>query len=420
MSQLSPRHTLGAGASLHVVPDVPDDDAPHEVRDEANTAKLSEPGRHRPPWRRRRWWLASLFAALVAVAALVIPSQLPTVTGAPGDAVLPPVTVFATVPYWNLAGGTQSVIAHRSALAGVSPWMYGVRPDGAVVSLVAGQRTAQATSTIDQLQTAGVPLIPTISNTTDGAWDYPTIAAILHDPTLRARHEDAIVALVAQHGYAGIDVDYENLLASDRADFSAFITELGKELHAAHKLLSVDVFAKATDAGYDQRNVAQDYSVLGKVADQIRLMAYDWHWSSSGPGAIAPLDWVRAVLQYAVTQIPRSKIVLGIPMYGYDWVGDRGTLVSWLQAYGIAKKYGAVVHWDVTAQTPWLTYDTADGAHVVWFENAYSSAAKLALAREFGVHGVYLWLPGDEDTLVWTQLAHDATGPSGPAAGGAR
>lgn len=396
---------------MRVVADVPSDNIPYDGGTDSGMAGWSGRALRTPDRRRRRWWLVCLLAAIVATAAVAVAGHPRATTRSPGAALVPPMKVFATLPYWNLAGGSQTVVTYKADFEGASPWMYGVVPDGQVVSLVA-PNSVQVLSGVGRLQSAGLPLMPTISNTRDGAWDYKTIASILHDVGLRARHVRAIVDLVQQRNFAGIDIDYENLHADDRSSFSQFVAELARALHAHHKLLSVDVFAKVTDAGYDQRNVAQDYAALGRAADQVRLMGYDWHWSTSGPGAIAPLDWVGSVLRYAVTQIPADKIVLGVPLYGYDWVGNQGQLVSWLQAYGIAKKYHAVVHWDAKAQSPWLTYQTADGAqHVVWFENSYSTSAKLALAREFGLYGVYLWLAGDEDSLTWTQLAHEASGP---------
>ena len=148
---------------------------------------------------------------------------------------------------------------------------------------------------------------------------------MLHSPELMAAHVTAIVALVQRNQYAGIDLDYENLHAADRQAFSTFVTRLAHALHAKGKVLSVAVFAKTTNAGTDPRNVAQDYAAIGRAADQVRLMAYDYHWESSAPGPVAPISWVRAVLRYAKTQIPASKIILGVPLYGYDWVGRHGT-----------------------------------------------------------------------------------------------
>jgi spore germination protein YaaH len=215
----------------------------------------------------------------------------------------------------------------------------------------------------------------------------------------------AIVALVERQHYAGIDIDYEDLHASDRSAFTAFITQLAGALHAKGKVLSVDLFAKPDNRGYDQRNVAQDYQAIGQVADQVRLMGYDYHWTSSAPGPVAPIGWIRAVLRYAKTQIPASKIILGVPLFGYDWTGGHGTPVSWLQAFQLSEQYGGQPHFDAASQSPWFAYTDPSGRrHVVWFENGPSTQAKFEAAESAGIGGVYVWMYGLEDTSIWTAL----------------
>jgi spore germination protein YaaH len=164
------------------------------------------------------------------------------------------------------------------------------------------------------------------------------------------------------------------------------------------------LFAKASDAGYAPRNVAQDYAAIGRVADQVRLMGYDYHWNSSPAGPIAPVSWIRAVLQYAKTQIPPSKIVLGVPLYGYDWVGDHGESVTWRQAVQLASEHHATIHYDTSSQAPWFAYTAVGGRHTVWFENAQSSRAKFGLAQQAGIGGVYLWMYGNGEPSTWSVL----------------
>ena len=238
---------------------------------------------------------------------------------------------------------------------------------------------------------------------------------MLHSPELMAAQVAAIVALVQRNHYAGIDLDYENLHAADRQAFTAFVARLAHALHAKGKVLSVAVFAKTTNAGTDPRNLAQDYAAIGRAADQVRLMAYDYHWQTSPPGPVAPVSWVRAVLRYAKTQIPASKIILGVPLYGYDWVGHHGTGISWLQALRLSRQYHATARYDQASQTPWFSYrDAAGRQHTVWFENAASSRAKFGAAQGAQIGGVYLWMYGYEDGGTWSALGH-VLPTSGPA-----
>ncbi|RCW44421.1 spore germination protein YaaH [Halopolyspora algeriensis] len=313
--------------------------------------------------------------------------------------------VVASVPFWNLDAGTSTLMEHRRAVNQVSPWMYGLGADGRIVPQFPPDQADDVARQLQTLRESGLPVLPTLANTTRGRWAYEPVAQLLHDPRRRQEHITDIVALVLQEDYAGIDIDYENLRAGDREEFTGFVTELAAALHARGKLLSVALFAKTTEAGYDQRNVAQDYAAIGRVADQVRLMGYDYHWPTSGPGPVAPIGWIEDVLRYAKTRIPAHKVVLGVPLYGYDWVNGYGTPVTWEEASRIAASHQVRVRFDPASSSPWFRYTDARGReHEVWFENAASSQAKFRVARQAGIGGVYLWMYGPADTGTWSEL----------------
>ena len=146
-------------------------------------------------------------------------------------------------------------------------------------------------------------------------------------------------------------------------------------------------------------------------------MTYDYHWATSGPGPVAPIGWVRAVIRYAKSQIPAARIVLGIGLYGYDWSRGHGAAVSWLRAFRLSLQYHARAHYDNATQSPWFSYtDAAGHKHVVWFENEASTRAKFGAALGSQIRGVFLWMFGYEDTGTWTALHHTLPLPPQPAA----
>jgi spore germination protein len=366
--------------------------------------------------RRRRerlssaWWLAVLPAAVLLIAVLVIASQ-----GGPAPANTR--VVVASLPYWSIGTGTGSVLANRNDVNEVSPWMYGIGGNGQII-LDSGIDVSALQADLSRLSARGLPIVPTLANVdAQGNWVYPAVARVLHDSVMARRQVAEIVALVESKHYAGIDLDYENLQAADRHAFTAFVTSLARGLHAKGKILSVALFAKASDAGYAPRNVAQDYAAIGRAADQVRLMGYDYHWDTSPPGPVAPISWIRDVIRYATTQMPASKIILGIPEYGYDWSGGIGTSITWLQAVQLSRQYRVRPRYDGSSQSPWFTYtDASHHKHTVWFENAVSSQAKLDAAQ--GIGGVYLWMYGNPDPGTWSVLHSVLPIPSNSAAPG--
>lgn len=114
--------------------------------------------------------------------------------------------------------------------------------------------------------------------------------------------------------------------------------------------------------------------------------------------AVAPINKVREVMNYAVTVIPRNKIYMGIPNYGYDWAlpFERGvtkaTSIGNSYAVEIAARNGAQIQFDEIAQTPFFEYFARNGtAHVVWFEDVRSIEAKFDLIDELGILGAGYW-----------------------------
>ena len=351
--------------------------------------------RHRTPRLAGVTWLAVVLAGAVAAAVSLLPFSAPA---------RPARAVVASLPFWDIRNGTATVLAHRQDFTEVSPFIYGLAANGRIEPQYDPAHAATVSAAIGRLRRAGLPVVPTLANITAGKWSYAPVAHMLHNPALARQQIAGIVTLVRAHSYAGIDIDYENLHAADRSAFTGFITGLAAALHRDGKTLSVAVFAKTSNAGYGGANLAQNYAALGRAADQVRVMAYNYHWATSAPGPVAPIGWVRAVLRYAKTQIPASKIILGVPLYGYDWSGGRGAALSWLRAFQLATRYHARPRYDTAAQEPWFGYTAGGRRHVVWFENQASSRSKFEAAAGSGAGGVFLWMFGYEDGRTWGAL----------------
>lgn len=312
-------------------------------------------------------------------------------------------TVVGYVPYWDQQRGFAVVRENLEIFDEVSPMWYSLDAAGNVV-LADDEHTTIDPAEVRFLQDRGILVIPTVANLRNGEWTTDTVQKVLHDPDTRAAHVRNIVDLALRRGYDGIDVDYESLQARDREVYSAFLRELGRALHAEGKLLTTSVHPKQSEPGPNEHNKAQNYSAIGAAADQVRVMTYDYHWDTSPPGPVSPVDWVEDVIAWTVTQIPAEKVRLGVVLLGYDWViGGNGSTVSYEQATARARKHDASISHVGTGHSPTFSYtDDRGREHEVWFEDVQSVRPKLRLVEKYDLGGTFFWRLGGEDSRVWS------------------
>lgn len=206
-----------------------------------------------------------------------------------------------------------------------------------------------------------------------------------------------VLMTVQDRGYAGVDVDFEYILPEDREPYVIFLGNLRGVMNASGYPVSVALAPKTSALQPGLLYEGVDYRGLGANADWVFLMTYEWGYTYSEPMAVAPIDKVRQVLDYAVTEIPPEKIMMGIPNYGYDWPlpyvrgTTRARLVGNVEAVRIAAEYGAEILYDETAQSPHFQYILDGITHEVWFEDVRSMEVKLRTASEYGFRGVGYW-----------------------------
>jgi spore germination protein len=281
------------------------------------------------------------------------------------------------------------------AVGEISPVWYSPTSNGQLMSRVSNRVRTTASA-----RKQGVALQPGVNNYVGGLWNADIVMGIISKPRLRAAHIQALVRVAVDNGYPGIDVDYESLPSSARTAYSTFITELGQALHAHTLNLSIAIPPQDESPVYGDSHYAYDYAAIGKAVDQLRVMAYDYSWVGSPPGPVAPTDWVEQVLDYALSQVPPNKVMLGLAGYGYDWVGSRGTSLTATEAVALAKAQHVKVH--RTGGQPWFTYTSAGITHTVWYQDARGTAQAILLAHRRHV-GLFLWKFGGEDPTMWTQ-----------------
>lgn len=256
-----------------------------------------------------------------------------------------------------------------------------------------------------------MPVFLISSLTSDGTFSSENASYLFANEWLQDILLQQILEIMLQKGYERLDIDFEFIKPEDKEGFIGFIQKAVDLLHPQGLTVHVDLAPKTSAEQAGLLYEAHDYRRIGEIADTVLLMTYEWGYTYGPPMAVAPLDKVRQVVEYAVTEIDVNKIYLGIPNYGYDWKLPfvRGTTKAETlgneQAMQRAIQYGSEILYDEAAMSPYYYYTAADGAtHVVWFENAVSIQAKLDLIREFGLLGAGYWNLMRSFTQNWRLL----------------
>lgn len=231
----------------------------------------------------------------------------------------------------------------------------------------------------------------------DGRFSNNLIHQMLINPASKERLMDELLTSMTTQGFAGVDVDFEYILAEDRDLFTEFVAELRRRMNANGYRVSV---ALAPKTSADQPGLlyeGKDYRGLGEAADEVLLMTYEWGYKYGPAMAVAPLNKVRQVVEYALTEIPSEKILLGVPNYGYDWTlpfvrgESEAVTIGNVEAVQIAIANHAEIRFDELAESPFFTYEIEGIMHEVWFEDVRSLQRKYDLVEEYNLRGIGVW-----------------------------
>jgi spore germination protein YaaH len=232
-----------------------------------------------------------------------------------------------------------------------------------------------------------------------------TVHRILTQPQLRAQTLGGLALLASNPAYQGLNLDLENDGARDRGALSSFVAALAVRLHALGRQLAVDVDGVLRE---DPRHATYLYDdrALAAAADTVFVMAWGTHWEGSAPGPTAPLAFVRGVARRLAALPHAHRYVLGVPMYGLDWPLGRGsrpgaTALQYSAALALAQSVGATPTRDPASGELTFAYTRAGVSHRVWFMDAAAVAARLRIAREFGL-AAGVWRLGQEDQGLWS------------------
>lgn len=256
--------------------------------------------------------------------------------------------------------------------------------------------------------------IPTLTLTplgADGRFNNQLITKLLSDEAAKKNIIRNLTRVILQKRYRGLNLDFEYILPEDRVAYAAFVKQVTDTLNLFEVHVSVALAPKYSDQQSGVLYEGMDYALLGAAANSVFLMTYEWGYTYGEPMAVAPVNQVRRVAEYALTRIPAEKVVLGVQNYGYDWPlpfqagTTRAKTLGNIEAVSLAGQYGAEIQFDEQAQSPWFRYWQYGIQHEVWFQDVRSYRATFELAKELGLRGVGYWTIMQLFRANWTLLA---------------
>ncbi|MBV9119878.1 MAG: hypothetical protein JOZ39_04155 [Chloroflexi bacterium] len=350
-------------------------------------------------------------AILLSVAALptqaAIKPPVPDTAVASGAAAIAPLPVGSPAPLVPPIPGTQassqlrwvyvvgntvpqSLRDHADQIDVISPQWFRADANGKLQGNDAPAVTQFA-------RAHGIKVVPIVAN---GQFSEGVAHSLLSDGNRQTTLLDGLQWLMQNFGYDGVNIDFENVSQGDRDGFSALMSNVYARLHPMGKLVTAALPSK-THETFSGFSGPFDYTALAPNLDLALIMAYDQHYSGGPAGPIADVAWVSDVINFAKTEIPPSKILLGLPFYGYSW-GPGGTrAMSYSDIVNAVFANGVQIQMDAASQSPTFSY----AGRQVWFENSTSLKAKLNLVGNNGLAGWGGWRLGQEDPNFWTVVA---------------
>lgn len=306
-----------------------------------------------------------------------------------------PIHVSGNIVWWDQAEGYTTLTENSEIFDSAVPFWYALERNGSIKKT----SYAENETIIDYCKQNNILITPTVSNGQTQA----VSTAIFANDSIRETAINNIISKIETFNYDGIQLDFEDMSKTEIDDFSEFVQLLSHELHSRDKVLITTVHPKISDEGAWAGSQAQDWEEIGEYSDLVLIMTYDYHWSTSEAGEIAPLSWMRNVLTYAVQKIDGEKILLGLNFYGYDWVGTKASALEYNDVISLQNTYE--VTGQMTAEKEkYFTYESSGFTHKVYYPDSETVDERINLVKEYEIGGVGIWRLGQEDPEIYNLL----------------
>lgn len=306
----------------------------------------------------------------------------------------------------------NSLAAHIKEITVIAPQAYQVNEKGTVWGAVDPVIVRLAKKNHTQL----MPLV------TNADFDSARLHNLLNNPEGQKRAVEKMVALCVENDFAGLQIDFEHVLMTDKDSYTHFFQEISKAMHTKNFRISAAIFPRDNDrtppsdrlrSTLERWSGGYDYAALGAAADFVTLMAYDQHGEGTTPGSACEPPWAEKIVEYAVKYIPSEKISLGIPVHSDYWfTGSSKTSthlseadLTYPQLQYLIDKFNIKLQWDNKNKVSYAIFSNNNLNEYIYAENLPAFKAKFELVKKYNLRGLSLWHIGTEDPAIWKVIA---------------
>lgn len=314
---------------------------------------------------------------------------LPILSEEKGDTI----SYSAWIPSWM---EKQSVLSIKGFTPGqideINPVWYEVDQNGNIV-----KSNSIKTDLLEVATSKKIRISPTITNITPNGFDPERVSLLINNKSLVIKE---MIKIAQDNGYSGWDLDLEEIRQSDKESYSEFVKELSSNLNDNNLTLSVTVHAQSGDNDWNGTK-GQDIQSLGMYADNIRVMAYDFHNSNSDAGAITPSTNLVETIKYTLEEVDLKKVTMCLPTYGYNWSDEEVVPMQFIDIKMLVENELIRVERDPESYELTGKYIKDGVKHTIWYQDAISMQEKVKIVKQYGITKVCFWHLGGEDQDFW-------------------
>ncbi len=287
---------------------------------------------------------------------------------------------------------------------------YGIEENGELI----GIDDEELIELARQYGTAPIMLVSTLG--VDGKFSGDLAARVLGDERARATLIEEIALTLSQKRYAGVEMDFEYVPGEYAQAYADFVRDLRARIEPDGYKTYVSLAPKTSADQPGRLYEGHLYREMGEAANRVFLMTYEWGYTYGPPMAVSPVNKVKDVLDYAVTEIPPERILMGMPNYGYNWTlpfvagESRAQSLGNVEAVDLARQKKASIEFEEEAESPYFRYFERENGvpkeHLVYFEDARSVEALANLVDVYQLDGVGIWNAMRYFPQMWQVLNH--------------